>query len=392
MRVQRIAVCGSAGTGKSTLANTLATRFGYPLIPDRIDDVLRALGYQSWLQVPSEAAVRLRFEALLLKIEDETANEAFVSDKCVVDYLGYWNLNTAPKASAGDRQRFRALVDSHVARYDLMLLLPWGRRPIDPVPRRYENPEHQLRVQSSIVQAMAELRAPVMPFDPWKEKVAQRAVEAIGKWSQRGRRQGEHQVGLFVGTFDPPTKGHISCAVRALEVCDEVWFCPNPDNPTAVRRHVGLERRAEMLRLAMAEETRMRVYLSEHNPYLPYLEDRRTTGRRTGLLTEVKAKWPDVRFWVMMGSDKLSTPVYQEPEHELAEVGHIVCERSGAMNRDALAKLDWWIVLWNVGSGSSSEVKARLSRGEAVWDLVPRAVGEYIADHDLYGATGVSRS
>ena len=381
MNDQRIAVSGSAGIGKSALCSRLAGAYGYPLIPDMIDTVLRKHGYGSWRDVGSPTeAVDIRLDGLQRKIESETNSETFISDKSVIDYLAYWDLNTASDASHEDRERFESAVADHLGRYDLILLLLWGRMPIQKLDRRRVDRVHQFRVHSAITRRMLQLRDPFVVFDQLATP-SDELCERITELSHRATPARSRQVGLFIGTFDPPTNGHLKCAMRALELLDEVWFCPNPDNPHCARRHLPCHNRANMLELVVRDQPGLCVYMREHNPYM---DDSRTVRPRSKLLAEVRRKNPLAQFWVLLGTDKLREEVYRASEPEIQQTGHIVFERSDPPDLEAIAKLDFWVTLPTVGKESSTEVKKRVSQGADVWDLVPRAVGEYINTHDVY--------
>ncbi len=382
MNDRRIAVSGSAGIGKSTLCDRLASAFGYPLIPDVIDTVLKAHGYGSWGDGISPAeAVDIRLDGLKRKIESEKDSEVFISDKSVIDYLAYWDLNTASKASREDCERFESTVANHLGRYDLILLLLWGRMPIRKLDRRRADRVHQFRVHSAITRRMLQLRAPFVVFDQFTTPSDDELCERITDQYHSAPPDRSRQVGLFIGTFDPPTNGHLKCAIQALELLDEVWFCPNPDNPHCKRRHLPVHERVKMLELVVRDKPGLCVYVREHNAYV---NDPRTVRPRLKLLAEVRRKNPLTQFWVLLGTDKLRDEVYKAPEPEIQQTGHIVFERSDPYNLDVIKNLDLWVALPKVGNESSTEVKKRVSQGDDVWDLVPRSVGEYINTHDVY--------
>jgi len=222
----------------------------YPSIPDFIDSVLTEHGYRSWKQVNSNAeAVNIRLEALRHKISQEVQNPKFISDKSVIDYFAYWQLNTVEHASLEDQERFESAVTDHLRHYDLILLLLWGRMGIEPTEARQADRCHQFRVHSEITGWMLRLRAPFAVFDQFvcaRDADLRKQVENL---ASQPNPTSLRQIGLFIGTFDPPTNGHLACALRALEFVDEVWFCPNPDNPTCPREHQPLAHRARMLAL-----------------------------------------------------------------------------------------------------------------------------------------------
>src|SRR5437763_7150248 len=82
--------------------------------------------------------------------------------------------------------------------------------------------------------------------------------------NSRGR--GMH-VGVFGGTFDPVHLGHLVIAEQCREQTglDQVWFVPAARPPHKPRTGLTpFERRAEMLRLAVAGNPAFRVNEIEH--------------------------------------------------------------------------------------------------------------------------------
>ena len=88
----RIAIAGSQGTGKSTLARLLAEKLGLPLITERARLAARemGLGDLSVLFHDREQAIRFQERILALQHRAETSHEqGFVSDRSMYDVLAY---------------------------------------------------------------------------------------------------------------------------------------------------------------------------------------------------------------------------------------------------------------------------------------------------------------
>jgi len=87
----RIAIAGSHGTGKTTLAKMLAEALGLPLLTERAREAARQAGVSD-LQVllrDPEAAERFQSLVLRLQVEGEDHLGKFVSDRSVYDVLAY---------------------------------------------------------------------------------------------------------------------------------------------------------------------------------------------------------------------------------------------------------------------------------------------------------------
>ena len=146
--LRRIALTGSAGTGKTTLGRALSASTGLPYIPEgmreRIEggldlhtlgrDGLRALIRELW------AEQRAREDTAL------AAHGGFIADRSPVDYAafylsyGFVEPDDAPDA-------FFAEVLGAVAGLDALVVLPWGALPLAADGVRTPNPWTQRRFQ-----------------------------------------------------------------------------------------------------------------------------------------------------------------------------------------------------------------------------------------------------
>ncbi|MES2638957.1 MAG: AAA family ATPase [Myxococcota bacterium] len=142
---ERIAVTGSAGVGKSTLARRLAAELGVPYIGEgmreyleRTGDNLHALGHE-------------RMKALVLRLWEErkeaeaAATTGFVADRAGYDFGAFWLYY---QFAAQDADTERLLAEALApGRYDAVYLLPWGRIPLVADGVRTPNPYTQLHLQ-----------------------------------------------------------------------------------------------------------------------------------------------------------------------------------------------------------------------------------------------------
>ncbi len=146
---RRIAISGSAGVGKTTLARHLARAWDLPYLEEGMRRRLEA-GLN--LHALSRDAMR----GLLLELWDEReADEeaavarhgGFVSDRCAVDWAAFYLYYgfTNPEDVTGpflDRMRARA-----ARAYDLVIVLPWGALPLQHDGVRSTNQWKQLHFQ-----------------------------------------------------------------------------------------------------------------------------------------------------------------------------------------------------------------------------------------------------
>ena len=176
-------------------------------------------------------------------------------------------------------------------------------------------------------------------------------------------------VGILGGRFDPPHVGHLAlaraaCAQLPIDTL-HVTVIADAAHKAA---HAPVEHRLAMARLAFAE-LRAVVELEEHGYTVDALE---------------AYGYEDPIF--LLGADQLAAfPTWKEPERvlELARLG--VAARPGYSptvddsDRIELFELEPHHV-------SSSEIRARVRRGEPIDGLVGPAVAAYIVEHALYTA------
>ncbi len=147
----RLALSGSAGTGKSTLGRALAERLALPYLPEgmrgRIEGgldlhtldhgSLRALVVELWHE--QRAA------------ENGAIEEAggFVSDRSSIDFAAFW-LHYHFSEDGAATAAFFAETLHHALSYDHIVLLPWGVLPLVADGVRSSNPWVQRHYQATL--------------------------------------------------------------------------------------------------------------------------------------------------------------------------------------------------------------------------------------------------
>ena len=148
----RIAVSGSAGIGKTTLAQNLAQALNIAYIPEHYEPIFDSLDKRD--SAPNVLA-ELFNKALDIKLSEQAKHGSFVADRCPADLLNLWlrrKLFSLPEASQAFHNRCREAMSS----YDLIVIPPWGTLPLlateqpDRIQRRVINPWRQLLNHASI--------------------------------------------------------------------------------------------------------------------------------------------------------------------------------------------------------------------------------------------------
>jgi nicotinate-nucleotide adenylyltransferase len=179
-------------------------------------------------------------------------------------------------------------------------------------------------------------------------------------------------VALLGGSFNPPHVAHLMAAYWTLATQDvrEVWLLPAYVHPFG-KELAPFEDRVRMCELAAREVRGVAVCTAERE-----LAGDPLVGKTVRTLEHLAAKHPDLDFTLIVGADILpDTPKWYRWERvqELARV--VVLGREGYPAVPGTPTLP---------AISSTEIRARLARGEDVAGLLPRRVRAYVAERGLY--------
>jgi nicotinate-nucleotide adenylyltransferase len=192
-------------------------------------------------------------------------------------------------------------------------------------------------------------------------------------------------IGILGGTFNPPHRGHLALAshARAELGLERVVLMPANSAPhKADDGDPGPERRLEMCRLAVGEDSGLQVCGLEI--------ERGGWSYTVDTLRAIHEGHPDTELTFIVGADMARTlPLWREPR-ALVELANLaVAEREDERREEVLAALAplrarMTFLDMPMVEVSSSMVRERVHDGERIEGLVEPTVAAYITEHGLY--------
>ncbi len=149
----KLAISGSAGTGKTSLLKGIAEQIQYPVIEELYDDFF---DHHGEFITPDSSLQRGIFTTLEAKHALETGHPKFIADRCPADLFNLW-------LSRGFAQNQKSTADlyrrcrSYMNKYDYIIVLPWSALPLSQIKgqqttrKRVMNPWIQLHNHAAII-------------------------------------------------------------------------------------------------------------------------------------------------------------------------------------------------------------------------------------------------
>jgi nicotinate-nucleotide adenylyltransferase len=199
------------------------------------------------------------------------------------------------------------------------------------------------------------------------------------------------RLGLFGGSFDPVHYGHLLLAECCREQCrlDRVCFLPAASPPHKKGRTLSSpEDRVAMLRLAIAGHESFEISLHEL--------DRGGTSYTVDTLRHFRESQPDDELFLLVGADMLhDLPNWREAA-EVCRLALPVAVRRPGSDKPDFACMESIATAERIDEMqaheaempemglSSTELRRRAAAGQSLRFQTPRAVEEFIREHQLY--------
>jgi hypothetical protein len=148
----KIALSGSAGTGRSTIAIRLAQSIAHSPLTNLAKGILREHGFKYGTDMTVEqflATPERQRQLYDHKRVVESKYDNFVTDRSWIDNAAYAVVGLH-KNMMFDMASYVDDCKSEVEKYDCIIHIPWGRQPLQPNGTRTINPWFQFMVDSVI--------------------------------------------------------------------------------------------------------------------------------------------------------------------------------------------------------------------------------------------------
>lgn len=148
-RRPRIGITGSAGTGKTSLAEAVSDLLHLPVRREAMRDRLMA-GFDPHALSRDGHRRMIAGDADDLALDLARAQDGLVTDRTPLDMASFWLVNGFAVDDPAATEALLARAVCAMADYDLVVLLPWGGRPVAADGVRSTNPWMQLHFQTVV--------------------------------------------------------------------------------------------------------------------------------------------------------------------------------------------------------------------------------------------------
>jgi nicotinate-nucleotide adenylyltransferase len=188
------------------------------------------------------------------------------------------------------------------------------------------------------------------------------------------------RIGIFGGTFDPPHKGHIAIAEKAMKQfsLDKIYFVPACMPPHKLDRDfITAKQRLTMVRLAVKGHKNFRVSTVEL--------ERRGISYTIDTLKAFRGRFHNYDLFLIIGADNLEQfKSWKSPKMILQLAALAVYKRRGFNQALKNKDIPFQPIKGRLYQISSTEVRKRLGKRMTASKLLPEPIEKYIKRHSLY--------
>ena len=188
------------------------------------------------------------------------------------------------------------------------------------------------------------------------------------------------RIGVFGGTFDPPHKGHIAIAEKAMKqlLLDRIYFIPASLPPHKLQRtSMKAKHRLMMVKKALAGHKRFKVSTMELR--------RRGISYTVDTLKSFRRRFPNAALVLIIGADNLKQfQSWKSPKAILRLASLAVYKRRGFNQSLKDHDVAFQPIKGQLLQVSSTEIRQRLTKGLTVSKLISKPIERYIKQHSLY--------
>jgi nicotinate-nucleotide adenylyltransferase len=189
-----------------------------------------------------------------------------------------------------------------------------------------------------------------------------------------------NRIGIFGGTFDPPHKGHIAIAEKAMKQLslDTIYFVPAYLPPHKLQHNsMTAKHRLTMVKLAIDGHKDFKVSTIELK--------RRGISYTVDTLKAFKSRFPNAALILIIGADNLEQfQSWKSPKAILQLASLAVYKRRGFNQSLKNQNIAFQRIKGQLLQVSSTEIRKRLVKRLTVSKLLSRPIERYIKRHSLY--------
>ena len=187
-------------------------------------------------------------------------------------------------------------------------------------------------------------------------------------------------IGIFGGTFDPPHKGHIAIAEKAMKQfsLNTIYFVPAYLPPHKLKRQsMTAKHRLTMVKLAIDGHKDFKVSAIELQ--------RRGISYTVDTLKSFKRRFPKAALILIIGADNLEQFQSWKSTKAILQLASLAVYKRRGFSR-ALMNHDiaFQPIKGKLLQVSSTEIRKKLMKGSSVSKLISLSIEKYIKRHSLY--------